>query len=109
MATTYKVLGQVCPPANTATPLYTVPAATSSVISTIVVCNQAASSATFRVAVQPAGITVAAKHYIAYDTVIGANDAITLTIGMTLATTDVVSVTANTTTVSFNMFGTELT
>ena len=108
MATTYKVLGQVCPPANTATPLYTVPSATTAIISTVVVCNQS-TSATFRIAVQPAGISVAAKHYIAYDTVVAANDSISLTIGMTLAATDVVSVTANTTTVSFNAFGTELT
>lgn len=109
MATTYKVLGQVCPPANTATPLYTVPSATSAIISTIVICNQAATSATFRIAVQPGGISVAAKHYIAYDTVISANDSISLTIGITLSATDVITITTNSTTVSVNAFGTELT
>lgn len=109
MATIYKILGQVCPPSNTPTPLYTVPANTSSIISTIVVCNQASTSGTFRIAVLPAGITVASKHYIAYDTNILANDSISLTIGVTLAATDVISVTANTTSISFNAFGTELT
>ena len=41
MATTYRVLGQSNPAATTATTLYTVPAATSAVISTINICNQA--------------------------------------------------------------------
>jgi hypothetical protein len=109
MAITYKVLGQSNPAANTNTTLYTVPANTSSVCSTMVICNQAASAATFRVAVRPAGAAIATQHYTSYDTNLNANDSITVTIGMTLATTDVVTVRANTTTVSFNLFGSELT
>lgn len=109
MATTYKVLGQITTVANTGTTLYTVPAATSTVCSTIVVCNQAASAATFRIAVRPSGAAIEAKHYLSYNTTINANDSITITIGITLATTDVVTVTASTTTVSFNLFGSELT
>jgi hypothetical protein len=108
MATTYKVLGQVNPPATTVTPVYTVPSSTSAIISTISVCNQAATPATFRIAVQPAGITIAAKHYINYDTVIAANDTIFLTLGITLATTDVISIYTSSTTVSVSVFGTEL-
>jgi hypothetical protein len=109
MAITYKVLGQSNPAANTNTTLYTVPAATSAVCSTLVICNQAASAATFRVAIRPAGATLAAQHYTSYDTNLNANDSITLTIGMTLATTDVITVRASTTTVSFNLFGSEIT
>jgi hypothetical protein len=109
MAITYKVLGQSNPSANTNTDLYTVPASTSAVCSTIVICNQAASAATFRVAVRPAGAAIATAQYISYDTNVNANDSITMTIGITLATTDVVTVRANTTTVSFNLFGSELT
>ena len=109
MAISYKVLGQSNPAANTNTTLYTVPANTSSVCSTLVICNQAASAATFRVAVRPAGATLATQHYTSYDTNLNANDSITLTIGMTLATTDIITVRANTTTVSFNLFGSELT
>jgi hypothetical protein len=109
MAITYKVLGQSNPAANTNIDLYTVPANTSSVCSTMVICNQAASAATFRIAVRPAGASIATQHYTSYDTNLNANDSITVTIGMTLATTDVVTVRANTTTVSFNLFGSELT
>lgn len=108
MAITYKVLGQSNPSATTNTDLYTVPAATSAVCSTLVVCNQASTAATFRVAVRPAGTTVAAQHYISYDTNLNANDSITMTIGMTLATTDIVTVRASSGTVSFSLFGSEL-
>jgi len=109
MAITYKVLGQSNPAANTNTTLYTVPSATSAVCSTLVICNQAASAATFRIAVRPAGAAIATPQYISYDTNINANDSITMTIGITLATTDIITVRANTTTVSFNLFGSELT
>jgi hypothetical protein len=36
------------------------------VVSTIIICNQAASAATYRIAVSPAGATAEAKHYIVY-------------------------------------------
>ena len=108
MAITYKVLGQSNPSANTNTDLYTVPAGKSTVCSTLVVCNQAATAATFRIAVRPAGATISAAQYIAYDSNINANDSITLTIGVTLAATDVVTIRANSATVSFNLFGSEI-
>jgi glucose-6-phosphate dehydrogenase assembly protein OpcA len=102
-----KVLGQVNPSATTATTLYTVPSAKSAVISTLVVCNQAATAATYRVAVRPAGATLAAVHYIAYDVTVGASDSTALTLGITLATTDVVTVYASSATLSFHAYGDE--
>lgn len=108
MAITYKVLGQSNPSATTNTDLYTVPSLTSTVGSTIQVCNQAASAATYRIAVRPAGVALEAKHYLTYDASVPANDAISLTIGITLASTDVVTVYASTSTVSFNLFGSEI-
>ena len=108
MANTYKVLGQSNPAATTNTDLYTVGAGKSAVCSTITICNQAASAATFRISVRPAGATVSAQHYIAYDTSIPANDVLTMTIGLTLAETDVITVYASTSTISFNLFGSEI-
>lgn len=108
MATTYKVLGQSNPSATTNTTLYTVPASTSTVVSTINICNQGASSDTFRIAIRPAGAALSAQHYIAYNTAIPAYDSISLTIGITLATTDVVTVYAGTANLSFNLFGSEI-
>ena len=47
MATAYKVLGQSNPAATTLTTLYTVPAVTSAVCSTLSICNVGVST-TFR-------------------------------------------------------------
>jgi glucose-6-phosphate dehydrogenase assembly protein OpcA len=108
MPTTYKVLGQSAPSATTATTLYTVPSATQAVVSTIVVCNRAATSATYRIAIRPAGATLANEHYIAYDSTVAANDSTMLTIGITLAATDVITVYASTANLSFSAFGSEI-
>ena len=108
MATAYKVLGQSNPSATTATSLYTVPSLTSTVVSTITVCNQASTAGTFRIAIRPAGATLAAQHYVAYDTPIAANDTIALTLGITLATTDVVTIYASSANMSFNAYGSEI-
>jgi glucose-6-phosphate dehydrogenase assembly protein OpcA len=109
MATTYKVLGQINPTANTATTLYTVPAATQTVVSTIAVCNQASTASTFSLAVQPAGAAVASKHYLNYQTSIPGNDTITITIGLTLGNTDVISANVGSSTISIHAYGSELT
>jgi len=108
MATEYKVLGQSAPAATTATTLYTVPASTSAVCSTLVVCNRGVST-TFRVSVRPAGAAQADQHYLIYDNYVDQYDTVCLTLGMTLATTDVVTVYAGAATLSFNLFGSEIT
>ena len=102
-----KVLGQLNPSATTATTLYTVPSAKSAVVSSLTVCNQTATAATFRIAVRPAGATLAALHYVAYDVTVGASDTTALTLGITLATTDVITVYASTATLSFHAYGDE--
>jgi len=108
MPTTYKVLGQVAPSATTATTLETVPSATQAVVSTIAVCNRAATAATYRIAVRPAGATLANEHYIAYDAPLAANNTTFITIGITLAATDVVTVYASSANLSFSAFGSEI-
>lgn len=108
MPSTYKVLGQVNPAATTLTTLYTVPAAKSSVVSTLSVCNLGLST-TVRVAVRPAGEAIANKHHIIYETAVNQFDSLFLTLGITLAATDVVSVYAGTATVSFSLYGSEIT
>lgn len=109
MPQTHKVLGQSNPSATTLTTLYTVPSATSAVCSTLVICNLASTATTYRVAVRPAGATAANQHYIAYDVSLLGADSIMLTLGLTLAATDVVSVYAGTANVSFNLYGCEIT
>jgi glucose-6-phosphate dehydrogenase assembly protein OpcA len=108
MATTYKVLGQSNPAATTATTLYTVPAATETVVSTIVIANLAATTATFRIAVRVNGATLANSQYIAYDITVGASDSTALTLGITLDAADVITVYASTANLTFSAFGSEI-
>lgn len=107
MATTYKVLGQSNPSAASDSTLYTVPGSTSTVVSTIVVANLG-TSGTYRIAIRPAGASIANQHYIAYEGALNANDSITWTLGVTLAATDVITVRASNTSFAFNAFGSEI-
>ena len=77
-----KVLGQSNPSATTATTLYTVPSAKEAVVSSISVCNLASSSATYRIAIRPAGAALANQHYLAYDVTVGAADTTIITVGL---------------------------
>jgi hypothetical protein len=108
MATTYKVLGQSAPSATTATTLYTVPSATQTVVSTLVVCNQAGTAGTYRIAIRPNGATLAQEHYIAYDVSLDANTTTAYTIGATIDAADVVTVYASSANFSFSAFGSEI-
>jgi len=109
MANALKVLGQSAPGAAALTTIYTVPAATTAVASSIVVCNRSATATTFRVAVRPAGAAISNEMYQYFDVSIPGNDTFIATIGITLATTDIVSVYATLATVSFSLFGQENT
>lgn len=108
MAAIYKVLGQLAPAATTETDLYTVPASTDAVVSTITVSNRSSTAAKFRISVAPAGASTDNKHYLAYDLSIGGNDVVALTLGITLDATDKIRVYASSANLSFNAFGTEI-
>lgn len=108
MPTVYKVLGQSNPTAATNTTLYTVPANTSAVISTIVICNQNINSDVYRIAIRPAGASLASQHYIAFGASAPGFDSISLTMGLTLAATDVITVYTLNGYCSFSVFGSEI-
>jgi hypothetical protein len=105
---TYKVLAQSAPSATTATDIYTVASATQAIISTITICNRAATAATYRIAIRPNAATLANSHYIAYDVVLAANDTTALTLGITCDAADVVTVYASTADLTFSLFGSEV-
>lgn len=108
MPSIYKVLGQSAPASTTNTTLYTVPEGTSTVCSSLTICNRGLST-TFRVAVRPAGATIADQHYIVYDNWVNQYDTVILTLGMSLDSTDVVTVYSGASTLSFSLFGAEIT
>ena len=106
--TTYKILGQSAPSATTSTDLYTVPASTETIISSIVVANRSTSSATYRISVSANGAALANEQYLVYDATIAGSETIALTLGVTLDATDKIRVYASTANLSFNAFGTEI-
>lgn len=110
MPTAYKILGRKQAAATTEEALYTVPGATEAVVSTITVANLTAVDKTFRIAVKPtSGTSLALEHYIAYDITVGASDTTALTLGLSLATGNSISVYASAaTSVVFTAFGTEI-
>ena len=108
MTTTYKVLGHISPSANAHTTVYTVPASNSAVVSTITLCNTTASNVTYRLAVQPGNASISTSHYIAYGATLLANDTVALTLGLTLAATDVIAANVAGANVSINVFGAEI-
>ena len=108
MATTYKVLGQSSPSATTATTLYTVPSATQTIVSTVTVANRAATAGSYRIAIRVAGASLADSQYIAYDVSLPANASDTLTLGLTLGATDIITVYASSADFTFSAFGSEI-
>jgi len=106
--TTYKVLAQAAPSATSNTDIYTVGAGKQVVISTIIICNRSAVAATYRIAIRTDGAVLANTHYIAYDVTLGASDSTTLTLGLTLDASDVVTVYASSANTTFSIFGAEI-
>lgn len=108
MGSVYKILGQVSSSATTETDLYTVPASTSTVCSSIVICNMGATQVPFRVSISQGGGATANKDYIYYDVILAGNDTFIATIGITLAATDKIRVYSGNSSLSFQAFGSEI-
>lgn len=105
---TYKVLGQTAPAAtNYTTALYTAPGGSSAIVSTITVANISASSDTFRIRVAVADAAVGNKQYLFYDVPIAANSSLTLTLGLTINSSDVIYAGSTGGNCAFNAFGQE--
>lgn len=107
MGSILKVLGQQMPPDTNPVTLYTVPPSTSTVVSSFVVCNQAGTASTFRIAISAAGGSLATPDYIFYDCPINANDTVSISSGITMQTGAVVRCRSGNGLISFSMFGQE--
>jgi hypothetical protein len=109
MAIVVKPLGQAEPSAATLTTLYTAPASTEAISSTLIVCNLSATATSFRVAFRPLGASIINEHYCYYDVIMPGNDTFASTVGMSFQATDVLSVYATLATLTFSLFGQEIT
>ena len=115
MATTYKILGQTLGTAGsgTWTNPYTVPSATSAIVSTITVCNQTSTPQTYSIGLKdnPTStmfIAPSGKEYVVFQASIPAYTTTSYTLGITLSQFDQVAVSSSSTNMSFNLFGTEI-
>lgn len=112
MPTKYKILGQAIPAPNVYVDMYAVPTGNSAVISTLNIANLGTANVSFRVALKQGNVTAGAwptnKQFIAYEVPLPGNDAIGLSLGITLDQTDVVTVLSFQGNVAFNLFGSEL-
>ena len=108
MPRNYTILGQKNPSANVLTNLYTVPASNSAVISSFVISNLDANAAAFSIAANTTGVATTNANHLAFRVSIPGNDSIALSLGVTLNASAQVSINANTSTLSFSAFGTEL-
>lgn len=99
MATTTKVLARTAA-ATSNTTLYTVPSATTAIITNIVVTNTAASAATFTININSiailSGVSIAANTSAFFD------------VKQVVPTTQVVAGSASATTVNFHISGVEI-
>ena len=104
MAKTYGILGQAAPGAASLTTAYE-PAAGRHATVRVLVCNRSADD-TFRIAVSPAGASIDAAHYVAYDQAIAANDSAS-SVAFTVTGGDLVRVFSTNGALSFSVTGIE--
>lgn len=122
MPSLYRNIAQISPAATTSTDLYTCPASTSVVVSTIVICNQNATNQTIRLSVRSgtaasgsgtaaigSTATPSGSSYVFYNTLVYANSSLAVTVGLTLTAAEVVTVYASAANVSFLLFGSVVT
>lgn len=104
MATTTLKNARVKAAAATLTPLFTCHVAKTAVVSSITICNLAATETTFRIALQPLGAAINDAHYIYYDLPISGNNTFIFTGGITVVAYDILSVYSASGNLSFNLF-----
>lgn len=108
MPTAYQILGQAAP--ATTSNIFTVPSATTYIVSSLVIANTTTSASTVRVHARVGGAASATSNAVIYDASIPANSTVSFTLGMTFAATDVLTVIAGTSgALTVTAFGSVLT
>jgi hypothetical protein len=118
--TAYRILGQIAPTQNTLTNVYVTGATANGIISTIYLCNQSAANANVDVVVRPINETLANKHYILQNQLLGAADTLILNLNITMNSSVILAANAefrageannqlSASNVSISAFGAEIT
>lgn len=109
MPTTYKVLGQSAPTTTSEATLYTVPAATQTVVSSITVSNLTSTVADATINICVNGAASSDANSIVKTIQIGPKSTVAFTLGITLGAADVIRITSGTgSALSFQAFGSEI-
>lgn len=107
--TSYKTLGQSAPSAGGyTTALYSCPANTSAILSTILVTNRASTADTFRIRISVNGAALDVKQWAFYDVPVTGNATVPLHLGITVSGGDIVYAASSAGNLSFQAFGQEL-
>lgn len=104
---TLRIAGQVSPAANTDVDLYTVPADVGVILSSLAICNSGAAPTAFSIWLRVSGEAKATKQLLYSALPLAAGETFIATIGLALATTDVITVRATTAGVAFQCWGEE--
>lgn len=100
MATTSKTLFRGAATTNTATVLYTVPSATTTVITNIIITNTAGSSGTFTLGLGGTNLATTVT--------VGASDSTVIDLKQVLTATQTITGGASATTINFHIAGVEI-
>ena len=111
MATSYKILGQLNPSANTQSNVYVVPSNTAALISSISIANSSSLNNSFSIIVVPsANFTTpsANAYYMVRGSALPGSDSVSINLGLTLPANTVLAVNSTSSSVSFSAFGVEI-
>ena len=109
MATAYKY-AQVQGTSSTGTyaTLYTTPASTEAVISSVVITNQSSSAVTIRIGLDATAGTPGDSEWLVYDAAVAGNDTVALTLGITMDAEKYLRVSSSADTCNFSAFLSEI-
>ncbi len=109
MPSTYKILGQARPADTNNAVLYTVPAATETIISTLTATNVTAIAEEIRIFIVPDGGSPSESNALIFDPELNAFTVQAFTIGVTMSEGDTIQVrTAEADSITFQAFGQEI-
>lgn len=89
--------------------LYSTGASTRAVVSSILICNTASATATYRIGIMGSAGTPAAANWVVFDATVSGNDTTCLTLGITLAPSQFIRVSSSANTVTFSAYVSEIT
>jgi hypothetical protein len=106
MPTTYEILGQINPSANTLTNVYST-GSSSAVVGTITIHNFSDSNASYSLIVRPTGTALNTQHFIIRGGVAPSRELITITGAVTMNANTILVANTNSGSISFNAYGVE--